>query len=313
MRMMDKNNSLNEIVSSVLQKARYQKAVVCIDENSDNEIIDRLENELKNKVVLIKYYYNKRSVLDFFNMLNSGVRVVIYNVSIERFYKLKNNNNFILNIFIAQSNCVAPYIDCAESVYGDNLLVCNADKKDYVSVALMYESALNNLWGNLIQGVDVDTKVFKEIDALANQDYGFYENLINISQKLKSNTCEVVDEFDAVSCVYLRLMAISKMLNSVNNNDIQYIDFYKAKFSSDEIDKAHSLVLKHNIIEQIKLNCEGLIRINTAILNRIKIIIKKHFNFKNINHKKINKTIKRYAKTLNIDNLLYISYIFNAI
>lgn len=315
MRIMDKNNSLNEIVDTVLQKARYQKVVICIDEHSNLKLIEELEKRLRKQAVLIKYYYNNYSVADFFNILNSGVRVVIYNVSAEHFCKLKNDNNFILNIFIAQSNCVAPYIDCVESAYGDNFLLCNTEEKDYVSIVLMYERALNNLWQRLIQNADVDTRMFKDIDALINGENAFYENLINMSTKLKSGVeaGEMIGESDMVCCTYLRLEAIYQMLISVNNNDIQYIDFYKSKFSSDEIDKAHALICKHNIIELIKVNCVNLIKINSAILNRVKIIIKKHFNLKNINYKKINKTIKEYAKTLNIDNLLYISYIFNTI
>ena len=102
MRIIDKNNSVQEICDLIVQKARYQKVVLCVDENSDTQLIDDIVNGLGKEVVLLTYYYNKRNISQFFDMINNGVRVVIYNVALEHFYKLQNDNNYILNRLICQ-------------------------------------------------------------------------------------------------------------------------------------------------------------------------------------------------------------------
>lgn len=297
-------------------RGKYQKVVVCIDEHSDIKFIDNLIEKISKDVVLIKYYYNHSNINSFFDTINSGVRVVIYNVTDEHFYKLQSDNNFLINIFLPQSNFVLPYISNVESVYGDNLLVCDNNVKDYISVIFMYEMALNKLWHCLLQGVEVDVTIFKIIDLLINSNDNFYVNLISVATTLKT---ELDDEYKQVSkeqlpyYVYLKLCAILKMFENLNNNNEQYIDFYKTEMSSNAIEKAHALIIKHSIIDIIKYNGCNLIKITAVILNRLKIIIKKYFNFKNIKLNKLNNIIKNQSKTLNIDNLLFISYIFNTI
>jgi len=103
------------------------------------------------------------------------------------------------------------------------------------------------------------------------------------------------------------------MLESVNQNNEQYIDFYKTEKSASDINKAYDLITRFEIIDKLKINSGNLIKINNVVLNRIKIIIKKYFNFKNKYFNNLNKIIKNNAKALNIDNLLYISYIFDVI
>ncbi|MBQ7880495.1 MAG: hypothetical protein IJ358_01460 [Clostridia bacterium] len=316
MRVIDKVNSINEIVDTVLQKARYQKVILCLDDESDMDFVDKLASEIHQNVVLLKYYYNKNNVSSFFDMANSGARVIIYNVSSEHFYQLQNDNNFILNIFVPQSNFVLPYISNVESLYGDNLLVCNLQSKDYISLAFMYDLALNKLWGLLLQKAEVDVTMFKQIDALANSKDDFYIALVNQVAYLKSclgADYKQIAENQMPYYIYLRLCTILKMLESLNQNKEEYIDFYKAQLTSEEVDKAHALIVKYDIVDLIKFNSGNLIKITSAILNRLKIIIKKYFNFNNIKLNKLNKIIKNQSKLLNIDNLLYISYIFNAI
>ena len=104
MRVLDKRNSINEIAEMIAQKARYQKVVLCLDDESDMGFVDKLTDVMGRKVVLLKYYYNKNNISSFFDMISNGVRVVVYNVSLEHFYQLQNDNNFILNIFLPQSN-----------------------------------------------------------------------------------------------------------------------------------------------------------------------------------------------------------------
>ena len=316
MRVLDKRNSINEIAEMIVQKARYQKVVLCLDDESDMGFVDKLTDVIGRKVVLLKYYYNKNNISSFFDMISNGVRVVVYNVSLEHFYQLQNDNNFILNIFLPQSNFVLPYIANVESVYGDNMLVCDMTKKDYTSVLFMYELALNKLWSLLLQEVDVDVNMFKSVDKLANDKDDFYINLVNQATYLKSSLTDEykqIEESQLPYYIYLRLCAVLKMFESLNQGKEQYIDFYKTELSSEAIEKAYALIIKYNIIDIIKYNSNNLIKINSVILNRLKIIIKKYFNFKNIKLNKLNKIIKNQSKALKIDNLLYISYIFNTI
>ena len=100
MRIIDKRNSINTIVDLILTKAQYQKIIVCMDENSDVDFIDSVINRIEKHVVVLKYYYNKNTVKTFHNMINSGVRLVVYNVQLENFYKLQKGNNYIINILV---------------------------------------------------------------------------------------------------------------------------------------------------------------------------------------------------------------------
>ena len=316
MRIIDNKNSLHEIKNMIISKARYQKVVICLDDGSDVQFVEELVDAINKDVIVLKYYYNKHNISALHDMINNGVRVVVYNVSLEHFYKLQIANNFVLNIFLLQSTFVLPYLVNTESVYGDNLLVCDTSIKDYMSVLFLYELALNKVWNLLVQEVDADTTIFKNIDALVNGKVDFYQSLATQVAYLKpclDNNYKDVAEEQLPYYVYLRLCATLKMLENLNQNKEQYIDFYKTEISPKAIEKAYSLLIKYKLTELLKFNSGNLIKINCAILNRVKIIIKKYFNFKNIKLNKLNKLIKHQAKALNIDNLLYISYILNTI
>lgn len=314
MRIVDKSNSANEIVDLILSKAKYQKVVICIDENSDMEFVENIVSQINKDTILLKYYYNKHDTSTFHNMVNNGVRAIVYNVGLKHFYKLQSDNSFLLNIFIPQSNFVLPYIVNVESFYGDNLLVCNTNIKDYITLLFLYELALNKTWCLLLQEVEVDTTIFKNIDALANCTHDFYSSLINQVSYLKSTLTDEykdIEENQLPYYIYLRLCIIFKMLESLNQDNEEYIDFYKTELSSKAIEKAYSLVVKYPFIDKLKYNSGNLIKVNSAILNRTKIIIKKYFNFKTAKLNKLNKIIRNQSKILNIEDLLYISYIFN--
>jgi len=316
MRILDKCNSIDEIVKLILSKARYQKVVLCIDETSDVEFIDDVINRIGNDVVLLKYYYNKKNVSAFHNMVNNGARIVIYNVDLKHFYKLNVDNNYILNIFIPQSNFMLPYLRYNESVYGDNLLICDIAKRDYTTLLFLYELALNQTWNALLQNVDVDTTIFKTLDAIANNNTNFYTGLLNQVIKLKTNITDEYNEIEESQLpyyIYLRLCATLKMLESLMQEREQYIDFYKTELSVEAVNKVYDLLIKYDVVQTLKFNCFNLIKLTGAILNRVKIIIKKYFNFNRINLNKLNNTIKIQSNKFNMDNLLYIAYIFNSI
>ncbi|MBO5909939.1 MAG: hypothetical protein J6Q15_00370, partial [Clostridia bacterium] len=219
MRVVDQSNCVNDIIDLIISKAMYQKVVFCLDDSSDVRLIDTIAKKIERKVSLIKYYYNKNNVDAFNNIVNNGVRVTVYNVSSEHFYVLQNDNSFILNIFIPQSSFVLPYITCGESMYGDNLLVCDMCKKDYISIICMYYLALNRLLELLVNDVEVDTQIFKDVDWLVNCDSGFYSNLINMVKRLRGclNDCyKEIDEEELPCYVYLQLYSIFKMFDNLN-------------------------------------------------------------------------------------------------
>jgi hypothetical protein len=124
---------------------------------------------------------------------------------------------------------------------------------------------------------------------------------------------KLVKEEELSYYVFLKLYTVLRLFETLYNGTEEYIDFYKLNLSKTEMEKAYRLVVKNDIIDIIKYNINNLIKINNAIINRVKILIKKFFNFKNIKINKLNNIIKQQSKLLNIDNLLYISYIFNVI
>ncbi|MFQ6724506.1 MAG: hypothetical protein ACLRFE_04175 [Clostridia bacterium] len=316
MRIIDRDNSKNEIVDLILSKARYQKVILCIDEGSDVGLIDEVVNCIGKDVVLLKYFYNNKTITSFHDMVNNGARVVVYNVSLEHFYKLQNSNNFVLNIFVAQSKFILPYINNVESVYGDSLLIIDTKVKDYSTLLYLYQLAFEKVWDNLLQGSLIDITLFKKIDLIANGKINFYNGILNEVLTLRSNITidyQTVGENQIPYYIYLKLFAILKMLEYLSNGNEQYVDFYKTELSSHQINKAYNLLLKYDIIDTLKLHSVNMIKISNAILNRCKIIIKKYFNFKQIKLNKIKKLLNKNSKELKMENLSYISYIFNCI
>lgn len=316
MRIVDNKDALKEVLELIKTKATGQKVLVCIDENSDTLFIDKIIEGVDNTALIFKYYYNKHGNQQFFNLINNGIRVVIYNVLLEHFYKLQNDNPFVINVFLPQSNFVLPYMSNTESVYAENLLICNTQTKDYTTLLFLYELAFNHLWQLLVQNKKVDTEMFKNIDAISNGKIEFYSNLLFYVKYFKQNINDdykQIEETQLPYYIYLKLCSVLKMLESIHIQNIQYLDFFKTETTVNEISKAYDLLIKYDIVDIVRVNNIGLIKINSIILNRIKIIIKKYFNFKNIKLNKLNKIIKKQSKYLNIDNLLYISYIFNCV
>lgn len=314
MKIVDKQNVIDSIVNLIMKKARYQKVVFCLDKDSDTETIDKVCELVGREAVVMKYYYNKKNLVTFFNMINNGVRIVVYNVSAEHFYNVQNNSPFLINVFIAQTNFVLPYISKADSLYGENILVNDLRSKDYCTLMVMYELALDGLWGKLLQGVNVDTDIFKRIDNLVKCD-NFYNELLTVFACVKNNLIcgyQQLTDKDVCGYVLMRICCILQMLKSVEDNEINYIDFYKEMQSAEDVNKAYRLLVKCDVIDTLKLYSKKLIKITMVIIDRIKIITNKYLNNK-INFKKHFKIIKNEAICLNIDNLLYISYILNCI
>lgn len=313
MKIVDRKNAAREIIDTIMSKARYQKVVFCLDKNSDMKLVENVCESVGRNAVVIRYYYNKKNIAEFFNMINNGVRVVVYDVSVKHFYKLQNNNSFLLNIFIPQENFVLPYMNNVDSMYGDNVLICDPQNRDYYTTMVMYELALDNLWSKLLQGVQVDTEIFKRIDNLVKCD-NFYNELLSVFVSVKNNLTDEYRKITDNDCGYIlmRICCIMQMLKNVDNGEIDYIDFYKEMQSSEDVAKAYQLLIKYDVIDTLKLYSKKLIKITSVIVNRIKIIIIKYL-YKQINFKKHNKIIKNATISLNIDNLLYISYILNCV
>lgn len=316
MRIVDIVNGVDEIISTIKSKALYQNVLICMDQDSNTELIDEIIAGVGDKANIIKYYYNTNSIKTFYNMANNGVRVVIYNVSLTHFYKLQIVNSYVVSIFVAQSNFLLPYAINSQCVYGENLLICDMTKKDYTSLIYVYYLAFNKVWSDLLQGEYVDGGVFSRIDRIANNLIDFCPNLINQIDILRyeiDTMYQEVSENEICYYLYLRLFAILKMLKSVEDGDVQYVDFYKTESSAEQVDKAYNLLIKNDTISILKNNISNLIKLANVVLDRIKIIIKKYYKNKQIKINKINSKIKNWAKSLKENNLLFIAYILNSI
>ena len=264
----------------------------------------------------MKYYYNQKNCEDFYRLVNNGVRMVVYNVTAEHFNQLYFDDIHVLNIFLPQNSFVLPFLKSSECVYGDNLLVCCDKNKDYATLACLYECAISKVWEGVVSGEEVDLQIFKNLDALANCNCGFYVKLHERFEGLKRFASKIdcgTNESEVLLGVCLRVGAVLATLNDIDRQEEQYIDFYKQSMSAKEIDAAYNLISNVEIIELLRRYNSGLTKVCTAVLNRLKIIAKKYFNLSKIKYSKIADKIRMHAKSQNIDNLLYISYIFGNI
>ncbi len=315
MRIISKDK-IKEVVDLIVSKARYQKVLICCDDSSDKSVIDKIMGGVGNRSVVIKLNFDNSQLEDFEHMVNDGVRIIVYNVKIDNYYKIASNSEYILNVFIPTSSFVLPYMMHAESLYGENMMLCDVKGKDLLGVMVLYDAGLNYIWGMVQQHKKVSLEMFKKLDNLINDNDNFYINYLECCLNLKPYVSTELVNIDSEKLhmyILIKLCVEFKMLIRLNEGTEGYIDFYKTAKSEDEISKAYQLIVKSELIDLLRLNNNNIIRVVDAIINRCKILIKKYFNYKNIKINKINNKLKNQAKELKIDNLLYISYIFNAI
>ena len=300
-----RKNTVKEIVNLILLRAKYQKVVICYDDTADKCLLENIKDKVDKQVVFINFYYNN-NYEDLSKTLQDGARIVVYNVSVDNYLKIKDNNNFLIKVFVPTSNFILPYMIEIDSVFCDNLLVCPG-KLDCLAIILLYDAGLTKLWADLQLHEKVDLEVFKNIDNVINSGGG---DLMEITGYLSNYIDISVDENCIPYYIYLKLCYVCKMLERFKFNEESVLDFYKLKLSREEIDKAYLVLVKSEIVDCLKMYCDKILRVVYALLQRVKILIKKYFKNK-INIEKIDLKIKENAKNLKIDNLLYISYIFN--
>lgn len=296
-----------EISSLILQKAKYQKVVVCYDDSADGGLIDALSSRLGKQVVLINFYLNQ-NIQDYFNVVQNGVRLVVYCVDANNYLKIKDDNNYLIKIFVPTEGYYLPYLTAGESVYCNNMFVANV-KMDYLSIIALYDAGLSKLWADLQIGNDIDLVVFKQIDGLVNDKS---TNIFPLAEYLSRYVDADICEKELPYYIYLKFCYIYKMLENFAFNEETVVDFYKLNLSHEELNKAYAVVVKSEIAGYLKLYCSNIMRVVSALITRVKILIKKYFKNNQINIKKIDEKLKQNAKYLKIDNLLYISYIFGA-
>lgn len=305
----------DEVVDLLLTKARYQKVLFCYDESCDYKLLNKIIDKVNKLVVVIKVDCNQIQLDEFRHMCNNGVKVVVHNIKVENYYKLFEQNIYLLNVFIATGNYILPYMMHNESVYGENVLMCDTNKKDLLGVMMLYDAGLNYVWTQIQQRESVKLDVFKQLDGLVNFDKHFYSGYLEVCLNLKKYIFLFKDVGSDNLHMYLliKYLALFEMFNKINNGEERYVDFYKTEKTDVEISKAYHLVIKSELIDLLRLNSVSMLRIINAIINRYKILIKKHFKYKNIKINKIKNKLINIAKQSKIDNLLYISYIFNTI
>lgn len=297
-----------EISQLVLHKSKFQKVVICYDNSADKQLLDRLNERLSKQVVLINFYLNDNED-DFFKVVQNGARVVIYNVGINNYLKIKDNNNFLIKIFVPTSAFALPYLTAGDSVYCDNLFV---DKRqmDYLTIIALYDAGVAKLWADLQQGNRVDLEVFKNLDYIVNNKN---KDVFPIAQYLSNYIDEGWSEDELPYYIYLKLCYIYKMLEKFKFNEERPIDFYKLNLTQEELNKAYSVIVKSEVVDYLRLYCDNLMRVISALIMRVKILIKKYIKNTKINIKKLDEKLKSNSKHLKIDNLLYISHIFGGI
>lgn len=307
MRILNKDFE-QEISGLVLQKAKYQKVVVCYDKTADKQFIDRLNNKLSKQVVLINFYFNENEQ-DYFDVVRNGVRLVIYNVGADNYLKIKDADNYLIKVFVPTGDFCLPYLISGDSVYCDNVFVKRMGV-DYLSIILLYDAGLSKLWADLQLGYDVDLDVFKKLDNIVNCKGG---NVFEVVQNLASYVELSVEKSVCPYYVYLKLCYIYEMLEKFKFHEESVVDFYKLDLTPEDVGRAYAVLVKSEVVGYLKVYNEKLMRVVSALLLRVKILIKKYFKNNKINVKEINKKMRQNIKHLKIDNLLYISYLFNVL
>lgn len=300
-----KKDVLKEICDLLVLKARYQKVVVCYDDSADAVLVEKIKEKVGKRMIIIDFYYNNNRI-ELEKILQDGVRVVVYNVKINNYLKARMDNDFLIKVFIPTGNFILPYVIERDGFFCDNLLVYK-DCLDFLTIILLYDAGLTKLWADVQMQQNVDLEIFKQIDNVVNCGSG---DLIRIVNYLSPYFDVSVEEECIPYYIYLKLCYVCKMLERFKFNEESVIDFYKLKLTGDEINKAYQVLVKSEMVDYLKMYCDKMLRVVDALLQRVKILIKKYFKNK-INIEKIDLKIKENSKNLKIDNLLYISYIFN--
>jgi len=285
--------SIADIKNVVLAKARYQKVMMLIDENSNKDLLQTIQQEIKDLCVFNVCDINK---LD--EEILNGYRLIIYLVSANNYLISNIKKEEYVNVVVSQDKTMLPYLLGNNSKKIDNYVITADLGLDLHMLSSLYLNAFFNYFHSLTLG-EQTSEYFTLIREEITQ-----QNLINVIEKLDHNffflDIDIIKKSNANvgNIAVLDLIIIDAFLvliNHIKEQNLTLVDTYKLGCENHHlIEKFYRLHFNENFHQLVVLNYNCLINFANKTKEKILEII----SFFSVEKQTVNKLIldlKQYS------------------
>ena len=301
MQILKQNFNLKDIV---LKHAKFQKVLLCYDQNVSFLDIDKIYNSIKEQCI-----FNKMDTKNLdWQELNNGYKLIIFFCSASSFLNLNVNVSEFVNVFIPTDCGILPFFvdENFNLNSSQNYLILTNSQVDINVLFSVYFNSFYNYLKDLL---------FKQ-----ESEITFNLNLNEITQLkmlelLNKNQLEFVDlkflnkfnlDYSLLPLVdFLLLNAFLLLTNAVHENQLCLVDIYKSfKEEYQQIDKYYALANNCLFKQIVNLNFLSLKNVLVCSINKLKEFL---FDIK-VDLAVVEK-LKNFCK--NEENLLNYLYLYN--
>lgn len=294
---------LNGLLNVVQKHAKFQKVLLCYDNQVANFNIMQIYQTIKEHCIFNQMSLQKLN----FNELNNGYKLVIFLCSANSFLKANLNCADFVCIFMPTDSNILPFFVNQQNMLQTNnfLFLKNAE----MDINILFSVYFNRFYNYL-----------KDMLFMQESNINFEFNIKAITQKsllnlLNTQTMEFVDLkllkvcnidykfLPAIDC--LLLQGFLWLTNAIRQNNLALVDVYKAmKDNLESVNYYYNLATDKVFLEIVNLNFFNLNQILTQSLQLTQILPLTE---------KLTKTefekIKEFCK--NDKNLLNYLYLYN--
>lgn len=264
--------TLKEIKNVVMSKAKYQKVMMLTDENTDFNLSQSIQEEIKDLCVFNKCEINK---LD--HGIINGYRLIIYLVSANNYLISNIKKDEYINIVICQNNIILPYMLGNNLKKIDNYIITHENKLDLHMLSSFYLNSFFNYFYNLTIGQQI-SEYFNLLKEEITQ-----KNLLNVIENLDKDFFFL--DMDIIKCssarvensVVLDLIIVNAfivLIGHIKNQNLTLVDVYKtAEENYNLVEKFYRLHFNSNFHQLVILNYNCLMNFANKTKEKILEIV----------------------------------------
>lgn len=264
--------NVNDIKQVVTNKAKYQKVMMLLDEYSNTELAQHIQEEIKDICVFNKCYINK---LD--DEIINGYRLIIYLISANNYLICNVKKDEYINVIVAQDNLMLPYMLDNNLKKIDNYIVAEQHKLDLHMLSSIYLNAFFNYFHNLTLGQQ-SSEYFNLLKEEITQ-----QNLYNVVEGLDKEffflDMDIIKKSNAKAenTAVLDLIIINAfivLINQIKTQSLTLVDVYKTAGENTQlIEKFYRLHFNANFHQLVILNYNCLINFANKTKEKILEIV----------------------------------------
>lgn len=290
-----------KIKEIILTKSKYQKLVVLMDNHTNLDFLNKLEQQIKNEVIYFCINIDFEDALEIQKLVFDGTRCVVMLLSDNNYLKTSSwyeFNNITIDIF--DDNLMSLRLKENDDYY----LFCKNNKLSIEDKLVICNTVIEWKWQNLIacknynEEEKVLLSIFNRRDLLeCKQFYSliFSKELVHVNS----------DYYQAY--LFVRIMAIKYLFLAFFESSQKMIDIYKSYSENlEQVNFVYKLYRDERVNFVFK-NC------SKVMLDFINVLLSNIYLNLNLNKKEINNilnNIKIIAKNIINNNLLKYCYLY---